>query len=172
VNYWYAARPNEVFLDLDSRKALMRAMKILRKSEGVKAIYHYPTSRAGHCHVIVVLAGVMSAKDRALDALWMGSDKLRACYVFSRIEFGFSAVADLLVTKRPNYHRKPDSSCSCEGKHKAKEVTDNCPALQELLGPYRSHDFFPLAGHERMSMIRVPVGRVPLKLIRTWRVEE
>lgn len=169
MNYWYSARQNEIFLDLDSRKALYRAMKIVRVLPAVKRLWHFPTGRAGHSHVIVEIKQSRNwdARHRAEVALWMGSDKLRACYVFQR-QSKCSRNADLLVTNR-KYHRDPDAVCECVGKHKDKTVTDKCPALQQFLGAYRSVDWFPRAGRVRMKMIRIPVGRVPLKLIRGWK---
>ena len=172
MNFWYSARSTEIFLDLDSRKSLLRAMKIIRSWHGCTRpvkVWHYPTLRDYHSHVVIEWSQGLCERFRAELALWMGSDKLRACYVFSRQNAGLKH-SDLLVSVRP-YHRSPDAVCHCEGKHKDKAVTDRCPALKLLLGEWRSFDWFPRAGRKRMKPLRIPVGRVPLTLIRKWRTD-
>lgn len=179
MNYWYAARPDEIFLDLDSRRALMRCMKVLRAAKmellgsKVRAVFHYPTGRKGHCHVVIVLRNSISDKARAIVALWLGSDRLRTCYVMARIwsmeHDRYEVVApDLLIASR-EYHRVPDGRCECKGKHKERHITDNCPALLDFLGTARSKDFFPRAGKQKLQPLRIPIGAVPLSLIRRWK---
>lgn len=175
MKYWYAARPNEVFLDLDSRRALLRALKVIRAYRRQKRptiiideVYHYPTGRPGHCHMVLVLRHSLEATKRAELALWMGSDRLRACFVMARIGAAFKDHADLLVTSRV-YHRPADQQCMCSGKHKRKSITNKCHALRMFLGPWRSFDFYPRAGKQWMKPFRVPIGRVSLESIRLWR---
>lgn len=184
MNYWYAARPNEIFLDLDSRKSMTRALRVLKvwmaapfEKYGlpkVKAVYHYPTGREKHCHVIVELAGYPEGGNHSAStlALWMGSDRLRAAYVKQRESLlGTGTVrnfSDLLCASHV-YHREPDFTCECPEKHKDKSVTDNCHALKMMLGVFRSADFFPRVGHKPIPFLRVPIGRVPLTTIRRWK---
>lgn len=177
TNYWYAARPNEIFLDLDSRKSMTRALRVLKvwmKDPAkfglpqVKEVYHYPTGRERHCHVIVVLDAPYGHFHSGVTlALWMGSDRLRAAYIFQRQNF-VPVYADLLSGSR-RYHRDPDFTCECGDKHKDRKVTDDCPALKTMLGAFRSANFFPRVGHKKIPLLRVPVGRVPLTTIKRWR---
>lgn len=189
VNYWYVARSSEIFLDLDDRRSLTRAMRVLHvwmkrpKSlrftafntvgwglPTIDKVYHYPTLTAGHCHVVVVLNGLLTEDLRATLALWMGSDRLRTAYVLERQRFGLGEYADLLGVSRL-YHREPDATCECKKKHKHRRVTEKCHALKMLLGSHRSADYFPRVGHKPIPALRVPVGEVPLNMIKKWRNE-
>lgn len=181
MNYWYAPRPNELFLDLDSKAALTRTMRVLhvwmdaqRMAKGawglpsVRQIYNYPTTRKNHYHVIVVLGYDITDSQRARLALWMGSDARRACYVWARQQRGFENWSDLLVSRR-RYHRRPDRVCQCPPRHKEAEITESCPALQEMLQCDRSADYFPRVGKAKIPKLRIPVGKIPLNVIRHWR---
>lgn len=180
VTYWYVSRSNEIFLDLDSRLAMTRAFRVLKvwlNGSEVKwnlpkpiQVFHYPTGRPGHCHVVVVLPDSCALEDtlRATLALWMGSDKLRTAYVLERQRFGLGSCADILCGNR-TYHRKPDYLCMCPAKHKQRRLTDRCPALRIILGVFRSADFFPRTGYKRVPALRIPVGKVPLTIIKRWK---
>lgn len=191
TNYWYAARPNEIFCDLDSKKSLLRALRVVRSaiiereqfvvSAGVRervtsgnrllldvrTVHYYPTTRPGHGHLIITLNNAYDAETRARWALWLGSDRLRACYVLQRIAESCIYSADLLVTSR-KYHREPDQRCACKEKHKTKKVTDHCAALRRLIGSQASADYFPRVGTARkIKPFRVPIGKISkTKLIR------
>src|SRR4029079_2740243 len=118
MNYWYVAQPNEIFLDLDSRKSLLRALRVLKAAMkrgelAVEPLHYYPTPKPGHGHLVVIVepVGCQCGGDRALWALWMGSDRLRYVYVMSRLKAGVPG--DLLTAKR-EYHRPADLQCDCK----------------------------------------------------------
>lgn len=173
MNYWYSSRENEIFLDLDSNRAVSRALSVLRaairkKKLAVASVWLYGTPSKGHAHLIVVLKGELSWASRLAWSLWMGNDRLRVAYVMERhcrnlINF------DLLVTTSP-YYRTPDAFCECKEKHKPKKVTEGCPAMIHLLHEERSSDYFARTGSApSKKRIRVPWGRVTLDQIRNWR---
>lgn len=183
MNYWYAARPNEIFLDLDSTRALARAMNVLRRilnkpmpapawGNGlhIEAVYHYPTSKTHH-HLIIVTGREHSYVMKTEWALWMGTDRIRAVYSLERGRRELP-IQDLLVSKEP-YYRTPDAFCECKGKHKPHKVTRACPALEHLLGSHKDADYFPRnTDRKKRPPLFVPVGRVSLSSIRKWKGED
>jgi hypothetical protein len=172
-NYWYAARANEIFLDLDSNRAIARALSVLRlaviqKRLPVRQVWLYSTLTTHHAHMIIVLRGNMSHESRLAWSLWLGNDRLRTAYVLYRLRLGVPG-ADLLVS-RMRYFRMQDALCLCTDKHKEPSVTDKCPAMEMFLCGYRSADFFARVGHPPPKRkIRVPWGRVSLKQLREWK---
>ena len=188
MNYWYAARDNEIFLDLDSNRAVARALSVLRlairkRHLSVRAVWLYSTPTQGHAHMIVVLRRkFMPHETRIAWSLWLGNDRLRAAYVLQRhmlqrhiSYFGCSCVTapdscslDLLITSQ-KYYREQDDMCFCKRKHKAKKVTDACEAMERLLGDQRSADYFTRTGKAPpRRKIRVPWGKVSLEQIKNW----
>jgi hypothetical protein len=173
MNYWYSARPNEIFLDLDSNRAIARALSVLRvairkKQLDIKGVWLYGTPTKGHAHLIIVLRYAVPWAVNVAWGLWMGNDRLRAAYVLARREIG-SAHCDLLVTQGL-YYRQPDAFCECKEKHKPKKVTDKCPAMIHLLRDERSADYFSRTGSvPPRKKIRVPWGKVSLVQIRNWK---
>ncbi len=173
VNHWYNAAPNEIFLDLDSARAIARALSVLRvaklqKQLEIKSMWLYPTLQINHAHMVVVLYGPMADEIKVAWALWCGSDRLRASFSLMRSSLGLGYV-DLFVSSR-RYHRLANGFCCCKGKHKAKEVTDECPVLTAWLGEYRSADYFARTGKRPpRGKIRIPWGRVNQKQILKWK---
>jgi len=213
MNYWYAAAPNEIFCDLDSKRALTRALHVCRRAIQnfrsaprcelgllvpaahrnhrnylpVKSVFYYPTGRRNHYHLIVVLHHALPSELRALWALWMGSDRLRAVYVFERLRQGFLQIpadagyvmesarrsiegrADLLVSKQ-EYHRPANQECECQGKHKGEKMTRKCPALAFFLHNHASADYFP-RNHDRKPRgpARFGFGRITQKQLLEWK---
>lgn len=185
--YWYLSQANEIFLDLDSTRALRRAMNVLRRAMSGRAgvhgapcvypfanrlsvdqIWAYPTTTQDHYHMIIALADPLPFHLRVAWSLWMGADRLRAAYVLERYRHGF-AEAELLAVRRVYEFRAPDAVCMCPDKHKAKRVTQNCPALKTLLGDHRSADYFP---RNRDRVIRGPLrivwGRISKRSLLRW----
>jgi hypothetical protein len=174
MTYWYVSRPNEIFLDLDSRKARTRSLHVLRRAMATKrlsveSVWLYPTITDDHSHLIVVLREPLPFLLRVSWSLWMGGDQIRAAYVLERYRQGFEE-AELLCSKMTYWFRAADDVCSCEGKHKAKSVTDKCSALKKILGDHRSADYFP-RNHDRIARqpLMVEWGKVPKSRIREWR---
>lgn len=180
MNYWYAARENEIFLDLDSRRALRRAISVLlvavkRQCLPIEKMYLYRTKQRGHYHMIVVLRHVAWLRWATKHAwsMWMGNDRLRMAYVLarhddSRIPY-FWGGGDLLVTSKP-YYRAADARCGCKAKHKPDSVTRRCSAMRELLGEARSADYFARTGERRVKplRVRVPWGEVKVSQMKKW----
>lgn len=171
---WYVSRDNEIFLDLDSRRATERAFSVLRRSMtsarlDVDSIWFYPSTKPNHAHLIVCLKSGMPALQRALWALWMGSDRIRSVYVIERLRHMVIA-ADVFSTRMLFQFRAPDDTCVCPGKHKDKGVTDKCPAMQRLLMEERSADYFPRNRDrkKRKPLPLVPWGRVPKSMLMEW----
>jgi hypothetical protein len=174
INYWYTARPNEIFLDLDSRRAFRRAVSVLVANDGrlpVEDAYVYPTRQDGHFHIIVRLYTAIPPDLKAAWSLWMGNDRLRIAYVLARRtdrrvpEWS----GDLLVTPKP-YYRCFDCVCQCEEKHKPDEVTMKCPAMRMLLGKAAAADYFARTGERRVRplKVRVPWGKIESDVLRLW----
>jgi len=137
-----------------------------RKVLNVHAVHFYPS--VTNYHLVITLVDDLDAVHRALWALWMGSDRLRGVYVLERIRRGVAA-ADVLSTPKAfiDGFRFPDDACACASKHKAKRVTDHCPAMKRLMMDERSGDYFPrnLDKKKRTKPLNVPWGRVPKKLL-------
>ncbi len=188
MNYWYSATDKEIFLDLDSRASLLRALKVLRVAlrlgsgqcecshwpftEGlnISDVFHYSTGRPGHSHVIVRLEDSKSQDLRNMWALWLGSDRLRATYVFKRWRYGLEH-SDLLVSTR-EYYRPANETCECPEKHKRDEITRSCPALALLLGEHATADYYPRVGDSKAGPLRVPLGRVSKTLLmKGWKIK-
>jgi hypothetical protein len=154
----------------------MRAFAVLRRSMranqnglDIEAVYHFPSGTQGHAHLIIVLRHEMDALERALWALWMGSDRVRGIYVIQRLHLMVDA-ADVFSTHMLFPFRPPDDRCECPEKHKDKRITDNCPAMKRLMLEHRSADYFPRnTDRKKRKAIRVPWGRVPKDLIERWR---
>lgn len=169
--YWYVSRDNEIFCDLDSRRAVSRALNVLRRAIRrkllqVDAIHFYPSVK--NYHLVVTLKDDLDQTSRVLWALWMGSDRLRAVYTLERYRRGVHN-ADVLSAPKPfiDGFRFPDDRCECPDKHKRKAVTDACPAMKRLMMDERSGDYFPrnFDKKERIKPLKVPWGRVPKKLL-------
>lgn len=170
--FWYVAKENEIFCDLDSRRAVARALNVLRramrrKQLDVVAIYFYPS--VSNYHLIVILKQPMERLWRVHWSLWMGSDRLRAVYTLERYRRGVEA-ADVLSTRKQFDFRFQDDCCDCKDKHKAKRVTDHCPAMKRLMLDERSGDYFPrnLDRKEREEPLMVPWGIVPKRLLKEY----
>lgn len=184
MNYWYSSRPNEIFLDLDSNRAIARALSVLRlairqRKLPIESVWLYGTATKNHAHMIIALRSGLCWESRLAWSLWLGNDRLRAAYVLRRHAFGWGeggpvgkdAIGhyDLLVTPS-QYYREPDAFCECKGKHKETKVTSKCPAMIHLLGEHRSADYFSRTGSmPPKKKIRVPWGKVSLTQIRHWK---
>lgn len=174
MNYWYSARPHEIFLDLDSNRAIARALSVLRvairkKQMPIKAVWLYGTPSTHHAHMIIELTAPRSWYSRLAWSLWLGNDRLRCAYILARLGEEKMRHGDLLVSTK-KYYREADAECACLAKHKPQKVTDRCPAMIRLLQEHRSADYFSRTGKAPPKhKIRVPWGRVSLNQIRNWR---
>lgn len=173
MNHWYAAQPDEIFLDLDSNRATARALSVLRlairkRQLPIKAVWLYSTLKRGHAHMIIQLKDAMDFNTRLAWSLWLGNDRLRVAYVLERYRRGIKS-GDLLIS-RSRYHRLANAFCHCTRKHKEAKVTEKCPAMIHLLGADRSADYFTRTGSAPpRKRIRVPWGQVSLTQLRQWK---
>lgn len=189
--YWYVARENEIFVDLDSGRSITRALSVLRRALSVRphaktpinklnvrSVWLYPSIEAKHAHLIVELNEALPLNRRVAWSLWMGGDQLRAAYVMERAaaqsdSYPFSGMeppAELLAVRKPYGWRLHDDICECRSKHKAKRVTEQCPALRRILGDRRSDDYFPRNRDKvRRPPVRFAWGEIPLKNLKSWR---
>lgn len=186
--YWYTATSSEIFVDLDSKRALQRALSVLRRavqksrylpiisdsrypfqnSLHVQSIWVYPSQTANHFHLIIVLKNQLPVQTRIAWALWMGGDQLRAAYVMERWRHG-NIRPELICTTTRYGFRIPDNVCHCQKKHKQKQVTDACPALRDILDEHRSADYFPRnQDRERRGPLRVEWGKLSKRRLLTW----
>lgn len=183
---WYVSRPNEIFVDLDSKRSIARAFSVLRRGMAsrlhggsiavafgpyldVDSIWFYPSGRVGHAHLIVCLKEQMDPLQRALWALWMGSDRIRGVYVIERLR-NMVIAADVFSTRGLFEFRYPDDRCTCPEKHKAKAITDKCPAMQRLMMDQRSADYFPRnTDRKKRGPLVIPWGRVSRSSILKWK---
>lgn len=182
TNYWYAARENEVFLDLDSQRALTRALHVVRRViqaesthrwPGIKAVFLYKTQRPQHYHMIVIWKAPLPRLERYVWALWMGSDRLRCAYVIKRRLEGVTFPDILGAAYRYQEYEKfvgaVAMTCFCKGKHKSEKITWNCPALQLLLGGERSADYYPRnVDRKARRNVQFNYGRISKRSIVKW----
>ena len=174
MNYWYSARDNEIFLDLDSNRATARALSVLRlaivkKHLDVGAIWLYGTPTRGHAHMIIELKQRVEWGTRLSWSIWMGNDRLRVAYILERFQRGVPH-QDLLIAKQSYEFRGPDAVCECEEKHKQPRITSKCPAMKLLLGHAANADYFTRTGKAPpRRKIRIPWGRVLIKDLKRWR---
>lgn len=173
MNYWYSSRPNEIFLDLDSNRAIARALSVLRlalrdRRLKIESVWLYSTPTRGHAHMILELKEFMFWESRLAWSLWLGNDRLRAAYILERHRVG-APNFDLLISREP-YYREPDAFCNCKQKHKKASVTRRCPAMEHLLSTEKDADYFSRTGSAPpRRKIRVPWGRVALTQLRHWK---
>ena len=188
VWHWYVCRSHEMFLDLDSRGALTRALSVLRRAMrgpsvkengtpcvfpftnrlNVESVWVYPTTKANHFHMIVVLKNALPFELKTCWSLWMGADQLRAAYVFERYRHRCFRT-DLLASRQAYGFRDHDFECVCRAKHKSKSVTDKCPALRWMLGAHRSADYFPRnKDRRRRGPLSIEWGRISKRKLLHW----
>lgn len=171
--HWYIGRDNELLLDLDSDAALFYAVARLRRNMRrgflkVARVHLYRSMAAGHYHLFVILKQTtMTPIERAVWELALGSDMKRAQYNVMRTLRGLRA-ADLIIADRAYPGMRPaDHTCSCDGKHKRRRITNHCPILKELHGVEAGAEYFAIQRDKkpRVQPLRLPVGVVPLSKI-------
>lgn len=181
VWYWYVARPNEIFVDLDSNAAISRALSVVRRALNAKrvggplnylpieSVWLYRSQAKGHAHLIIVLKSPMEMQTRQMWALWMGGDPLRVAYVLER--YRRCGKGDLLASRVQYGFREFDEYCECKEKHKPKHVTEKCSALFRILRVHHSDDYFPRnRDKKKRKPVRFAWGRIPLTNLKRWRV--
>lgn len=171
MNYWYCARPNELFLDIDNAARSLKHAKARLQGAiecgklDVAYIMQRPSHGKDHIHVIVTLREIKDeclpyAKYRQstygpMKFIWelmLHGDIYRACANMARWHYGILA-PDILISPFPSFlsgppgkykyehRREADDKCICESKHNAATM-QNCPAAIRLRGEFRNAGFF------------------------------
>jgi hypothetical protein len=165
MNYWYVARPNELFLDIDNvSKSIKHARSRLQGAIecgnlNVEHIMQRPSKSKNHLHVIVTLKDqqFLGPAKYAWEVVLHG-DIYRACCNILRWHRSIPGT-DILISQHyffsnPSneqaaklkppfivYQRNADDKCDCTEKHKASVMKD-CPAAKRLRGEFRAVGFF------------------------------
>lgn len=160
MNYWYVARPNELFLDIDNAaRSLKHARARLQGAiECGKLRVNYVSIResktTNHIHCIVTLFDELPEIQREVWAVILHSDIYRGCASIMRSCFAVPN-PDILISSFAYFSsdepypfaagtwnkRNANDSCSCNSKHNAATM-QNCPAAIRLRGDFRNAGFF------------------------------
>lgn len=139
--YWYVARENELFCDLDlTDKTLKRLLLARARLRGAKEsgalnweeFTFYQSLTPYHYHLMVKTHVSLDPYARILWESRFCDDMYRNNMNFARLQVGGRSWS-LLITPiaRSNYWRPCDFSCACPKKHKA-DVMAECPVAKGL----------------------------------------
>src|SRR5271154_3358128 len=170
MNYWYVARPNELFIDTDkmSRSIAHTKARLQGAIEcgklDVTYVMQRPSMRPDHCHTIVTLKleqpnnakwhyGLHWQIEKLIWEMILHGDIYRGfCSIMRCINdvdsqsvlispFSFfSKRSDGAWLPLPE-DRKSDDSCNCKTKHNSATM-QTCPAAIRLRGDKRNMGFF------------------------------
>jgi hypothetical protein len=165
MNYWYVARPNELFLDIDNvSKSIKHARSRLQGAIecgklDVVYVMQRPSKSKDHIHVIITIKGDSSQDSefytnettRRVWEIILHGDIYRGCCSIMRSEIGVPAPSVLIspcevftvATNKSGefYFRDHDDSCECDRKHNSSTM-QTCPAAKRLRGEFRAVGFF------------------------------
>jgi hypothetical protein len=143
-NYWYVAKNDEVFIDLDGDKP-NRLVTVLARIRGlmeansfaIKEVWMFPSRADNHFHIVLKLEVETSLEVRTALQLYCFSDIFRTCNNLIRRHFKVSA-PDILISSlnwRKNFHfyRTFNYSCGCSEKHDHR-VMRSCAAALSARG--------------------------------------
>jgi hypothetical protein len=154
MNYWYVAKSNELFLDIDNvSRSIKHAKSRLQGAIecgklNVACVMQRPSKSKNHIHVIVTLNQELHQEERAVWEVILHGDIYRGCCTIMRSLLDYSA-PDVLISPynifgeipmQGNY-RNHDDFCPCTSKHNAATMRD-CPAAKRLRGEFRNVGFF------------------------------
>ena len=148
--YWYAARADELMVDLDSQTLLEIALKRLAKPDiqfpPVKSVFLSKSFSEGHFHMTVLLKDDYTAVRRMVLQLYLMDHVYRSVKNFMRVLDG-SLSPCLLITPynwrssgaslngKTKFWREPDALCHCPiQRHKSHKAILTCPAHIRLRG--------------------------------------
>jgi hypothetical protein len=151
-NYWYVAKDDEVFIDLDGDKH-NRLVTVLARIRGImeynpfaiKEVWMFPSRADNHFHIVLKLEIATSLEVRTALQLYCFSDIFRTCNNLIRRHFRVLA-PDVLISSlnwRKNFHfyRSFDYSCGCTEKHDHRTMT-SCTAARYSRGIERASIYF------------------------------
>jgi len=151
-NYWYVARDNEIFIDIDSKQsrsiisALARIRGIIEAEKfPIRQVWLFPSRTENHYHIVITLKNAIPETYRIALQLYFFSDVFRTCNNIMRIEDCVPA-AEVLISifdwrKQYKFYRYADATCTCEGKHDYV-VMEKCSAAKTLRGVNRAKRYF------------------------------
>lgn len=149
--YWYTARRNELFIDMDRYAESIAHVRVRLQGAiecgalDVVAVHDYESSPNKH-HVIIVLAYSLTDMERYAWEMVLHSDIYRTASNMMRSSKSMRN-PDLFISRYvyPNYRTADtppyDALCQCPEKH-TRKVMDTCPAALELRGTGRTETFF------------------------------
>lgn len=156
MNYWYVARPNELFLDIDNVSRSIKHAKarlqgaIECKKLDVLHVMERESKTTNHLHAIVTLANPITDIERYAWEVILHGDIYRACSNIMRSIHGIPS-PDILISPWPYFEpnlehpkfwrRYTDAICKCDGKHK-KYLMEICVAAKKLRGIHCTTAFF------------------------------
>lgn len=153
--YWYIARPNELFIDLDHPvggplRRLSHATARLRGAIAAHKLsvsdwYLYNSETPWHYHLMVRTEHDMSPAGRAMWEARLADDGYRHLMSLARLvaTAGEHTYSLLIAPEiRAEYPRKPNFVCKCDSKHKGSTM-EMCP-IARIMHPVArlSHDHF------------------------------
>lgn len=157
MNYWYVARPNELFLDIDNASRSIKHAKARLQGAieygklDVARVMQRQSKTKNHLHAIATLNNPITDIERYVWEVLLHGDIYRACSNIMRGIHGVPA-PDVLISPYPTFQsidgngyswwvRGFDDSCDCDGKHTAYWM-GQCPAAHRLRGEKRLSAFF------------------------------
>ena len=145
--YWYIARRNELFLDIDQPDRVINHLR--RRLQGaiesgkldVRCVYRQRSQSGNREHIIVTLNRELSDIERYVWEIVLRSDLYRGCNNIMRALHRVGA-PDVFISRQDSYFfRPPDATCNCRGKHKSN-VMEHCPVAIKYRGKWRVYGFF------------------------------
>lgn len=160
MNYWYVARPNELFLDIDNAaRSLKHAKSRLQGAIecgklDVAYVMQRPSKSKNHIHVIVTTNRDYLGPMKYAWEILLHGDIYRACANIARWHFSVPAT-DVLISTKSHFERCKqltcathfpckrihDDICDCKSKHNAATM-ETCPAAIRLRGENHNRGFF------------------------------
>lgn len=142
--YWYIARNDEIFVDLDHRagNGNSRVTTARARLEGairagklaVNGAWLYASSTPCHYHLMVNTRECMSAAMRLFWEQRLCDDSFRSQMNLARLAILGQPWSILIAPEyRKDYHRAPDYACRCPDKHKGDDMA-MCPISRRLSG--------------------------------------
>jgi hypothetical protein len=158
LNYWYVARANELFLDIDNvSRSIKHAKSRLQGAIecgklDVAYVMSRPSKTKNHVHTIVTLKDDMMPIEKSIWEIILHGDIYRGCCGAMRAIY-FHTSPDVLISpgsffetawenpELPVVFRRSDDGCNCPTKHN-RATMETCPAAKRLRGINRAVGFF------------------------------
>ena len=144
--YWYVARDNELFIDLDRYKESINHIR--RRLQGaieygalnVENVHLFLSLRHNHRHLVVILKKPLQNRYEAFAwEMLLHSDIYRTAANIMRYSRNVPS-SDILISRKL-LHRQSDDTCKCEAKHN-RAAMETCAAAIALRGEKRNLTFF------------------------------